>query len=145
MSHSFSPQEWFNTRYVPEPNTGCWLWLGYIYPKTGYGDICRTKGHELAHRFSYRLHKGPIPVGLQLDHLCRVRSCVNPSHLEAVTARTNQLRGGDTLAAKNARKTECPRGHPYSGDNLYIERGSRMCKKCRIVRNARRYKTEVRP
>jgi hypothetical protein len=83
----------------PEPNTGCWLWLGAINPKTGYGTLCvgrRAKGERrtvYAHRASFELFRGPIAAGLQLDHLCGVRCCVNPDHLEPVTQTENVRRG----------------------------------------------------
>jgi len=79
-------------KYVePEPNSGCWLWTGGI-AWDGYGNF-KVPGHQRqAHRIAYELWRGPIPDGLQLDHLCSVRSCVNPAHLEAVTGRTNVLR-----------------------------------------------------
>jgi len=81
--------------FVPEPNSGCWLWIGPVAPN-GYGHY-RPHGHGrprmvAAHRALYELEKGAIPPGLQIDHLCRVRSCVNPAHLEAVTASENQRR-----------------------------------------------------
>ncbi len=83
-----------------------------------------------AHRVSYELFVDAIPDGLTLDHLCRVRHCVNPSHLEPVTMRENLMRG-DTAAAKNAAKESCPQGHPYSGDNLRITpKGYRVCRTC---------------
>jgi hypothetical protein len=81
----------FIQKYVPEPNTGCWLWTGYV-DRHGYGQFKGAKQGS-AHRWSYEYHAGPIPEGLQLDHLCRVRSCVNPAHLEPVTCRVNVSRG----------------------------------------------------
>lgn len=86
---------------------------------------------------SHELHKGPIPEGLVIDHLCRNRGCVNPDHLEAVTQRENILRG-EGLAAANARKTHCPKGHPYSGENLYVvpSSGRRQCRICADARRA---------
>lgn len=83
-----------------------------------------------AHRFSYQLYKGNIPKNLVIDHLCKNPSCVNPDHLEAVTNRENILRG-ISPAAINSKKTHCPKGHKLSGDNVYIYRNSRWCKKCR--------------
>ncbi|MGI9502698.1 MAG: HNH endonuclease [Geminicoccaceae bacterium] len=83
-----------------------------------------------AHRVSYEALVSAIPEGLELDHLCRVRCCVNPIHLEPVTTRTNNLRGNG-IAAMNALKTHCPRGHPYSGEHLYVcSRGHRHCRTC---------------
>ncbi len=79
----------FDHFWIGEPNSGCWLWAGFIHPKNGYGSY-RMNGRTCgAHRASYELHVGPIPDGYDLDHLCRVRSCVNPSHLEPVTRREN--------------------------------------------------------
>ena len=101
-----------------EPNTGCWLWAGHVNPK-GYGTaaIKETGSNRwmtrYAHRAMYQLVAGPIQAGLELDHLCRVRSCVNPEHLEPVTRRENVLRGdAPALAALLSRpKTHCARGH----------------------------------
>jgi hypothetical protein len=98
----------------------CWLWTG---GKTGlgYGQL-GVNGHKsLAHRWIYEVCNGPVPAGLELDHLCRIPRCVNPDHLEPVTHRINMLRG-ETLAAKEASKTHCPRGHSYSGENLLIKK-----------------------
>lgn len=110
---------------------GCWCWSasqnGYGYGKLRWnGSTCR------AHRIVYQLLVGEIPPGLQLDHLCRVRHCVNPAHLEPVTQRENTLRG-DTISAKCAAKTHCPKGHPLSGDNLVPSKqklGERNCLTC---------------
>jgi hypothetical protein len=109
---------------------GCWEWIGPRSPK-GYAMLSRGRKPVRAHRFMYRLLRGEIPAGLQLDHLCRVRHCVNPWHLEAVTARVNVLRGiGPT--AQNAQKTRCPLGHPLSDENTYRNaQGERRCRICR--------------
>lgn len=108
----------------------CWLWTGSI-SVYGYGQVGR-KGRMLrCHRVSYEEHVGPIAEGMVLDHLCRVRHCVNPAHLEQVTARVNILRG-EGRTAVNVRKTECLRGHPLSGGNVGTKRknGSRFCRTC---------------
>ncbi len=108
----------------------CWWWTGTIVPD-GYGNF-RVEGKTVgAHRWSYKYLVGPVPKGLELDHLCRNPACVNPDHLEAVNHRENCLRG-EGVSAINARKTECLRGHPFSGANLVIEKsGQRYCRKCK--------------
>lgn len=86
-----------------------------------------------AHRLAYEELRGPIPSGLELDHKCRVRGCVNPWHLEPVTTAEN-IRRGIGRPAENARKAVCLRGHPLSGDNLYRSPsglGGRRCRSCR--------------
>lgn len=93
----------------------CWLWHG-AHTGNGYGRF-DTDGHYLAHRFSYELHKGPIPYGLVIDHLCRVRNCVNPAHLEAVTQRENIIRG--ELGKEREKSTHCGNGHEYTSENTY--------------------------
>lgn len=113
----------------------CWRWIGSS-SNGGYGALRVGRTSVPAHRFSYELHVGPIPDGLHIDHLCRNPSCVNPAHLEPVTPQENALRGIGPSAV-NARKSECPQGHPLSGDNLYIvpSTGSRMCRTCIRARN----------
>jgi hypothetical protein len=113
-------------------DTGCWLWVAGVL-KGGYGSIQGSLPERrklLAHRAVYELVVEPIPEGLTLDHLCRVRHCVNPDHLEPTTMRENTLRG-DTLPARNLEKTHCPQGHEYTPENTYWTRsGSRACRKC---------------
>lgn len=118
---------------VHKTNT-CWLWT--MRPAgEGYGQIKLESGRrQQAHRFAYELLVGPIPEGLQLDHLCRVRHCVNPAHLEPVTSRENVHRSPIAPAALNARKTHCPHGHEYTDDNTYFSGGKRICRACNIAR-----------
>lgn len=108
-------------RIIPEPNSGCWIWLGPLNKK-GYPQNAR-------HRQMYTLHKGPIPKGLELDHLCRVRCCVNPDHLEPVTTKVNILRG-EGNAAINARKTHCIHGHSLEDAYVNKKKGHRKCREC---------------
>jgi hypothetical protein len=115
----------FWERVSPEPNTGCWLWTGAEF-RGGYGRL----GPRLAHRMAYEALVGPVPEGLDLDHLCRVRCCVNPDHLEPVTRRENILRGAGGRMIK-----ECPLGHAYTEDNTrYTAEGWRYCKTCKRTR-----------
>lgn len=111
----------------PCPMSGCWLWTGKI-DKQGYG---RTGLHtKLAHRVLYVEAFGEHAHGLELDHKCRVRCCCNPHHLEAVTHRVNMLRG-ETIVARCAKATHCPKGHPYDDENTRIcPRGHRRCRAC---------------
>lgn len=104
----------------------------------GYGKIYAEGKNWLAHRLSYAVFVGPIPEGLFLDHLCRVTNCINPSHLEPVTPKENNMRG-NSVAAINARKTHCKRGHELSTENVRIDNGTRQCKPCNNIR-ARGYR-----
>lgn len=122
-------------RFSPvAPQTRCWTWCGRK-SRTGHGRL-RYDGAEVsAHRFIYQFFRGPIGPKVNLDHLCRNRACVRPSHLEPVTGRENTLRGrGPT--AKNARKVRCKKGHALVKANVYLRPGSRRreCRKCRAVR-----------
>lgn len=130
--------ERFENFVARDPNSGCWIWAGCT-ENGGYGIFTRSAEHGskpiMAHRYSYEQSVGEIPEGLVIDHLCRVRCCVNPNHLEPVTHKENLNRG---INAKSE-KTHCPQGHPYSGDNLYIrtDNGGRECKACIKARGLR--------
>lgn len=122
----------FWSKVIPEPNSGCWLWIGAACPK-GYG-TAKSDGRTVkVHRLAYTTLVCAVPDGLHLDHLCRTRCCVNPAHLEAVSPLENQRRGlrGDLT-------THCPKGHPYSGRNLMRNHRSRLCRACIYESNARR-------
>ena len=139
-------QRFWNKVIKGEP-TDCWPWDAAKTPK-GYGVFAagsRTNGSRqfvLAHRFAYEAQRGPIELGKQIDHLCRNKKCVNPTHLEVVTSKVNTLRGNG-LTAINARKTHCKRGHPFDLLNTSIRpSGSRACRQC--WREDERRKKEVR-
>lgn len=141
-------EERFMSYVIPVPFTGCWLWLGGMYP-SGYGNLRdRPNKDRVAHRWSYRHFVGAIPEGMQIDHLCRVRLCVNPRHLEVVTNRENCRRGiaGALTTARQLAKTHCPQGHPYSGSNLYIgiKTKARFCKTCTRLCAARKRERDKR-
>lgn len=111
--------------------SGCWEWVSGSSAK--YGRISVNGKEILAHRWMYEQRRGPVPAGLELDHLCRNTVCVNPDHLEPVTHRENVLRG-IAPAAIHARKTHCPRGHKLAGENLRsyeLRMGRRICRQCK--------------
>lgn len=119
----------------PEPNTGCWLWTAAANPN-GYGQIRLSKTVlKLAHVVCYELYRGPVPNGMELDHLCRVRCCVNPHHLEPVTHLENVRRG-----AGHGKETHCPQGHAYNQHNTcYRSNGTRQCRVCNRNRMSAKY------
>ncbi len=129
---------WFYVDVTPV----CWEWTGPV-DDWGYGRLWTGERRVHAHRYCYALLVGPIPVGLTLDHLCRVTVCVNPDHLEPVDAIANIMRGYG-LPARNARKTHCVNGHPFTPENTSIRSrtGHRTCKACRKQVDKRRYQRQ---
>jgi hypothetical protein len=118
---------------------GCWTFTGPARNQYGYGGV----GKRLAHRLSYEALVGPVPAGLDLDHLCRNRRCVNPLHLEPVTRKENLRRGesGEAGAEFQRRKTHCPHGHSLAPGNLdawSLKVGKRNCLTCRRARHTAR-------
>lgn len=145
------PRVW--KRVKIDPDTGCWNWTG---PTMGKGYACiNWEGRSwLIHRAVYTFTVGPIPEGMELDHLCESKVCCNPAHLEPVTTEVNSKRSPNTLAAKNAAKTHCPQGHPYDEENTKWtwmtgrrqKRLVRLCKACATEhhRKQSRRKSELR-
>lgn len=117
-----------------EKTNSCWNWTASDRGE-GYGCFGFKGKIEQSHRLSYEDSKGKIPEGLQIDHLCRNRKCVNPDHLEAVTHRENTLRGNNFIA-QNAKKTHCIHGHPFNEENTIIRKNQkgRDCKQCNKLR-----------
>ncbi len=136
--------ERFWMKVAPPDENGCLLWTAGQNGR-GYGQFRvgsqrdGTRRFIMAHRWAYEESKGPIPNGLCIDHLCRVRLCQNAEHMEAVTQRENLLRGNG-MSARHAIKTACPQGHPYS----HVDRfGARRCRQCNTDQSRRRYQQKV--
>ncbi len=117
-----------------DPATGCWLWTAAL-SRLGYGRVGWDRKARPAHRVIYELLRGTIAAGLELDHLCRIRRCVNPDHLEPV-AHAENVRRADN-GHWHRQKTHCPQGHPYEGDNLrFSPTGFRYCLMCKRIKVA---------
>lgn len=113
-----------------DPATGCHNWTKNLHV-CGYGRVTYRGRSHWTHRAAFEISNGPVPEGLELDHLCRNRACCNPEHLEPVTHKVNTLRGVSPFA-ENARKTHCNRGHRLEGDNVrLVERRGTVERHCR--------------
>lgn len=138
----------YDPRVCPVPESGCWLWIGFVSAE-GYG-IAKvvtngTRRTRRAHRMTWEAQRGPIPDGMVIDHMCRVRSCVNPDHLRVVTRGQNVIENSNSRQAINARKVVCPKcGGPYT---LFVEEyGTRgMCevRRCVPCNRARHRKVNI--
>lgn len=129
-----------------DPESGCWNVQGTPIG-VGYRAVRQrlrkdgTRAEQFAHRFSWVLYRGPIPPGLVVDHrVCRNKQCANPDHLVVCTIAENLAQPDGGAAVRRAR-THCKRGHPFSGDNLYVDKrkGNRVCKECARRNQRRRY------
>ena len=134
-------QDRFWEKVMPEPNSGCWIFIGaWVY---GYGWFGVSASEiRTAHIVAWRLLRGPVPEGLELDHLCRNRACCNPAHLEPVTHTVNVLRGVSPFALK-AKQEFCLRGHKLDGANAYRRKDrphTRMCVQCGNERSGEKRK-----
>lgn len=132
-----SPEERFRTKVRVNENTGCHEWTAYVR-KDGYANFRFDGGTGFAHRFSWVMHRGPIPDGMEIDHKCRVRHCVNPEHLQLVKEGFNSDQG----AEHNRIKTHCPSGHEYSEENTSTSCGYRRCLTCMREKQATKQRTE---
>lgn len=126
--------------------TPCWIWQGPINVH-GYGRVTLGERRLMAHRCMYEMAKGPIPKGLDIDHLCRVRACVNPDHMEPVT-RAENVRRGQSPAMLTVKTNHCQRGHEMTPENTIIVKstGARKCRTCvnqRKVADYHRKKQEI--
>lgn len=124
----------------------CWEWQMSCM-KAGYGQLFVAGKNNYTHRLMYQLMTGPIPEGLELDHLCRNRKCCNPAHLEAVTSKENTRRGQSNEASKN--KTHCKQGHEFTPENTrrHKSTGGRYCRTCMNARGKARkakYRAEAK-
>lgn len=127
---------------------GCWPWEGAVLA-SGYGKFWtgprESRRCELAHRVAWHLTNGPIPAGMQIDHVCFNKACVNPAHLEPVTPKINSQRAVDAGRRVVSQATHCKRGHEFTPENTHIiPKGWRVCRSCRRLRKAARL-VEVTP
>lgn len=129
-----SPQERFWVKVDKQPD-GCWIWIGAL-DGHGYGSFHLNGKTAYAYQVAYEWANGPRPAGLDLDHTCRERRCVNPGHLEPVTRGENLHRSPITQTSINAAKTHCVNGHAFTPENTRRDPW-RRCETCRRA-NARR-------
>lgn len=125
------------TAHVRFLDDGCWLWTG-SEKANGYGAITVDGRGWRAHRYAYVAAFGAIAEGMELDHVCRNRRCVNPFHLRQVSHRENTL-SGETITAHAAQQTHCKRGHELTPESVYENGRGRQCKQCARIRAAERY------
>ncbi len=128
-----------------EKTPTCWIWKAGRFQGRDYGQFHIPRwGPILAHRFAYEHTKGKIPDGLVLHHICYNRRCVNPNHLKPVTQRENVMSSPSELGVINIKKTHCPKGHPYTPDNVAVGKLTRQhrreCMACAKERSFRQWR-----
>jgi hypothetical protein len=130
--------EWLRERCLISEN-GCWLWtMGR--EGGGYGVVSSGGKRQKAHRLAWEIVNGPAPDGLFVCHRCDLPACINPDHLFVGSHAENMQDMLSKGRGKHASKTHCPKGHPYSGDNLAVYRGRhRNCRTCINDRSRARY------
>lgn len=132
-------RERFDEKWMPEPNTGCWLWMGAAHPR-GYGSMSFRGRQIAAHRVAWVLAGRELVKGLELDHICRTPACVNPDHLRQVTHRENILGNSDCPPARYARRTACSTcGGPYDSRHISGRIPARICRSCQRIDARSRY------
>ena len=125
--------------YIEDAN-GCWIWQRAKSGKPPRGYMWVGGKYVLAYRVLWERENGPVPEGMELDHLCRTPLCVNPAHLEAVSHRENVLRG-TSPAALAAKRDACVHGHAFTEANTFTTRnGERKCRTCRRIRMRKSYR-----
>lgn len=132
--HSRSPFRLDHPRWKVDETTGCWLWTGSINDD-GYGTTWPSP-EKFAHRGAYHRLVGPVPAGMELDHLCRVRACVNPDHLEPVTQALNKGRAHGWMFGPSGVALECQRGHDLTLPGAFYIRAHDGHRECRACRNS---------
>jgi hypothetical protein len=128
-------EERFRVKVRPAETGDCLLWIA-AQDGHGYGQMNVGGRPVKAHRLAWTFARGPIPPGLSIDHLCRVRLCVNPDHLEVVTLAENTRRQIEAVGHPRSNQTHCRNGHPFNEANTRFVKGSRVCRTCRAAANA---------
>lgn len=135
----------FWAKCIPEPNSGCWIWIGHTRPD-GYGTLnMRSLGGspQRVHRLAYAALVGKLDPDLVIDHRCKTRCCCNPAHLDQVTDRENVVVRADSIPARRIRQTHCVNGHEFTAENTFTRPqrpGTRECLRCQDNRNKARYR-----
>jgi len=129
---------------IPVTETGCWLWTAGISKGYGYVKLRELGNNCAAHRVSFCAFKDDALVdGMHIHHKCNTPLCINPDHLDQVTPLFNTLVSSTAIGAINSNKSHCQFGHPLFGDNLYVYKNGRSCRKCRQKHNSLYYSTRT--